>query len=467
MIVIGSYPLALAGIRSFQDVKDLDLIGTQEDAQRFRTLHKAIIESEREEHGHRLVFNLKDATPWKRIEIDFEQSTSDKLLLGLCKGSTQVLNFELQVPPVEVLYLIKRAHANVPVHYAKTIRDIIQLKPLLGYINKAQHAFYLERKKECQSRYMLHRQRFSLSVRNEDFFDLSDHVRTYVHDDLHEAVAYVPNQPLYKQCKRDLSLAKIDVDLFEALSMDDRLRMVQEEFMVIGLERFYLHDNTLSPKQVYMKGMHKTIRDLFVGYFQDFCIDHINSLLEPPPYDFVERFQTALRDGRVRQVEIIIPAPSEEHKLIWKLINDNQLNEARRRSEDLVRHADAPGDTHAFFLLGVVLLKSKQFAQAEKCLRHCVTRDRKNRVAWHYLGKLCRLAGRHEEAIKHLLHAKQLGLGNFGLFCDLGLALEAAGKIDAAVRAYMAARSIRSGVPNLERKLVELTATRRETPYSH
>ena len=458
MIVIGSYALAMAGLRAFNDVKDLDLIGTQEDVRLFRARHQAIIESEREEHGHRQVFYLKDATPWDRVEIDFEQSTSDQMLPALCKTSAQVLDLELQVPPVEVLYLIKRAHANVPVRYDKTIRDIIQLKPLLGAIDDAQRAFYLERKKECQSRYLLNRQRFTLSVRNEDFFDLSDHVRIYVHDDLHEAVAHELNHPLYKRCKRDLSLAKIDVDLFEALSMEDRLRMVQEEFMVIGLERFYLLDKTLTPRQVYRKGMHKTIRDLFVGYFQDFCIDHIDQLLEPPPHDFVQRFESALCDGRIRQVEIKIPPASEEHKQIWQLINDDQLIEARRRSEDLVRRSDAPGDTHAFFILGVVLLKNRQFGPSEKCLRRCVARDRKNQLAWYHLGLLCQQTRRPDEAITHLQHAHQLGLRHFGLYWHLGLACEAAGKVDAATQAYTKARSFKSEAPNLERRLAALSA---------
>jgi tetratricopeptide (TPR) repeat protein len=458
MIVIGSYALAVLGVRPFEAVKDLDLIGTAEDVAAFRERYAALIEREREEHGHRHVFYLKNGEPWERVEIDHEQTTSDRLLPALCTTTHQVLETPVKVPSLQALYFIKRAHANVPVHYDKTIRDIIQLKPMLGTISEAEPQFYLERKKECQSRYALHRQRFSLAIRNEDFFDLSDHVRQYVHDDLHEAVAHEINQPLYKRCKRDLSLAKIDVDLFEAMTLEDRLRMVQEEFMVIGVERFYLQDKSLTALQVYRRGMHKTIRDLFVGYFQDFCIDHIDRLQTPPPYDFLARFQAALQAGHIREVDIAIPPTHAEHKRIWQLIQQGELNEARRLSEDLIRRAQAPGDTHAFFLLGATLLNARQLEPAEKCLRRCVARDRKNALAWFHLGWLCRLAARHEEAVEHLQQAQKLGFAQFGLFWNLGLALEAIGRSAEAIGAYTQAKRLKKEAPNLEKRLSALKA---------
>ena len=185
MIVIGSYALALQGLRAVEEINDLDLIGTREEVEEFRLRNAARIERAYEEHGHRHVFELKGGKPWKRVEIDTEQSPSDRMLPQLCVTTAQVMDVAVQVPPVEVLYLIKRAHANVPVRYPKTIRDVIRLRPLIGEFSAEQQTFYKQRKSECKERYALHRQRFSLSIRNEDFFDTSNHVRLYVHDDLH------------------------------------------------------------------------------------------------------------------------------------------------------------------------------------------------------------------------------------------------------------------------------------------
>ena len=457
MILIGSQALAAHGLRGPQQVKDLDLIGRFDEVAVLRGWLGERVEREREEHGHRQVFYLRAGEPWQRVEIDHEQSLSDQMLPGLGPHTTtELLGGQVQVPPVEVLYLIKRAHANVPVHYDKTIRDLIDLKPRVGEFSQAQLDFYRQRKRECQDRYQLQRQRFSLSIRNEDFFDLSNHVRLYEHDDLHEAVAHTPGQPLYKRCKRDLTLAKIDTDLFEQLSMEDRLRMVQEEFMVIGVERFYLHEHTLPCAQVYRRGMHKTIRDLFVGYFQDFCIDHIDRLVQPPPHDFIGAFEAALHEGRVREVQIRVPPATDAHKEVWQLIQRGELAEARRRAEDMVRRGDAVGDSHAFFLLGAALLRSKQWAPAEKCLRRCVARNRKNAAAWFHLGWLYRLTGRHEPAIGHLQQAQQLGAGHFGLYLNLGMALEGLSRPAAAAAAYREALKYKVDAPFVRQRLAAL-----------
>jgi tetratricopeptide (TPR) repeat protein len=250
-----------------------------------------------------------------------------------------------------------------------------------------------------------------------------------------------------------LSKAKIDVDLFEQLPMSDRLRMVQEEFMVIGLERFYLHDRSLGLDAVYSKGMHKTIRDLFVGYFQDFCIDHIDQLLQRPAHDFIERFECALREGRMRDVDIVIPPPGDEHKKAWALIRQGQLVEARRICEDLVRRGDFGGDPHAFFLLGLVMLRSRNLGVAEKCFRKCLSRDRKNAQAWFHLGTVCRMLKKNTDALKFLHNARGLGLKNYGLFMNLGLAYESEDKPREALQAYRRALDFKSDDPRAQARL--------------
>ena len=63
MIVIGSYALSLYGQRDLDLVKDLDLVGTEEDVERFRALHSDRIKDEKLVHGHRYVFSLVDGEP--------------------------------------------------------------------------------------------------------------------------------------------------------------------------------------------------------------------------------------------------------------------------------------------------------------------------------------------------------------------------------------------------------------------
>jgi tetratricopeptide (TPR) repeat protein len=458
MIVIGSCALALLGLKPWSAVKDFDFIGDEADVDRFRTTHRAIIERESLEHDHIQVFFLKDGQPVQKVEIDIEQSPSNRMLAELCPRQGTVMDLPVAVPSVEALYLIKRSHANVPVVYNKAVADLIVLKPLIGAFSARQEEFYAARKEETRQRYALHRQRFSLALKNEDFFDASNHVRFYEHDDLHEVVAHTPGAPLYKKCKRDLSRAKIDIDLFEALSLEDRYRMVQEEFMVIGLERFFIHNRDLALREVYAHGMHKTIRDLFVGYFQDFCIDHVGALSRPPPFDFVARFVKAEQAGELRRVEIKVEPPGPKHKQIWKLINAGELDEARGLAEDLLRRADHGIDSHASFLLGITLFRSNRLRNAERCFRQCVSRDRKHGMAWFYLGTTLLRMGRHADAVAPLRQAVAENVKSDDVFFNLGLVHEALGEVGHAIAAYRCAGQIKPGDSEIAGKLAALGA---------
>lgn len=458
MIVIGSYALALLGHKPLDTVRDLDLVGTADDVGRFREAHRDIITGERAVFDHRHAFLLAPGHGVEKVEIDFEQAESDRMLPALCHEKATVLGFELGVPPVEVLYLLKRAQGNVPVHYEKSTAGMLAIKPLIGDITPEQDLFYRARKREIAERFALHRQRFSLSIRNEDFFDNSDHIRFYVHDDLHEVVAHHADGPLYKKCKHDLSLAKIDTDLFELLSPADQLRMVQEEFMVIGLERYFMPNRQLTAQQVYELGMHKTIRDLFVGYFQDFCLDHLDELLTAPPFDFTARFSEAERAGKLRQVKIEIGPWQDVHKEIWRLTQTGQLKEARRRAEDLVRSAEHGIDSHAWFLLGVALFLLRDLPPAEKCLRMCLGRDRQSKLAWFYLGATLRVAGRMAEAVQALDSAARFGFAQPALHWNLGLAYEGQRMPAKAIAAYRRASELNPGDPRPAQRIAALQA---------
>jgi hypothetical protein len=91
MFLIGSYALALLDHQPFDTVKDLDLVGVEDDVTLFRSLNQDIIERERQDHGHHQVFHLKAGQPLERVEIEFEQSPSDKMLPALCERQTTIM----------------------------------------------------------------------------------------------------------------------------------------------------------------------------------------------------------------------------------------------------------------------------------------------------------------------------------------------------------------------------------------
>lgn len=454
MIVTGSYAAMLNGVQMRQSIKDIDVVGSAVELEKFRSDNAEHILSEKSVGTHRMHFHTRSPDGAARIEFDFEQSDSDRQLAAMSQGNTtRILGSSFHYPSINALYFIKRAHANNPVMFDKTARDLLRLKKYVTDATDEELAFYRTRKKECQDRFASNRQRFQLSVSNEDFFALSDHIRTFVHDDVHEAVAHTKGQPIYLRCKRDRSKAKIETGMFEELDLQDRLRMVQEEFMVIGLERYYVPDNSLSAYEVYMRGMHKTIRDLFVGYFQDFCIDHLDRLQEPPDFNFVKRFDDGVASGEIRMLPNKILPAGAKHKAAWAMVKEGRLNEARAASEDLVRQAEPPGDPHAFHILGVVMARTRKLATAEKCFRQSLSIQPRNPQCWVHLGLLLREQDKATEAVDCFNRALKMSPNTPESHVNLGLAYEKLGNREAAVEAYRTALRLKPGAALAQQRL--------------
>ncbi|MCK9541878.1 MAG: tetratricopeptide repeat protein [Novosphingobium sp.] len=454
MIVIGSCALALLGHKPRRPVACIDLIGTQADIEGLRAALGERIVAEEKLRDYRHAFVLKEGEPFRRVELDFEQTESDRMLAGLCPRRGTLLGLSLQVPSLELLYLLKRSQANIGEYYGKAVGDILHIKPLIGTLGETDLAFYKMRKKECAER-RGGKQRFALSISNDEFFRKSGHMREYVHDDLHETVAFTPGQPLFRKCKRDLSLAKIDTDMFEALSFEDRLRMVQEEFMVIGLERFFIPNRSIPRAEVYARGMHKTIRELFVGYFQDFCIDHVVELSTPPPFDFVERFLTAEREGRIRRTDPAPPPPGA-YRQIQDHLQKRNFDAARQLAERLAERPGGETDFDAALLLGIAHWYGKDMISAERAFRRCVALQPADKDALFFLGAtLCRNHA-FAEAADVLREAARRGAQRIELYVSLGSACEALGSPADAADAYNAALRMQPDNPALRAKAAKL-----------
>lgn len=112
-----------------------------------------------------------------------------------------------------------------------------------------------------------------LKKSNDAFFN--DAVKkVYDHDYLHELVAF-HDQPLYTKLKHDHSLAWCEKDLWEALSVQDKLCCVSEEASVISIERFMVPSQWTYPATAaYDKALQKVCTTLTSGWFRDFAIDN-------------------------------------------------------------------------------------------------------------------------------------------------------------------------------------------------
>ncbi|MCK9544730.1 MAG: tetratricopeptide repeat protein [Novosphingobium sp.] len=453
MIVTGSAALVLNGIQPSRPVRDLDLLGTEEDIEIIRQALGDRIVREIPVHGHRRQFQIRDADPYEKIELDFAQTPAEQAFAALCDKRAEILGLDVLVPPVEALYLLKRGHANRPVHFRKTISDLMHLKPLIGQFTPEQEAFLPLYKQEVQERYNRHRERFSLALMAEELRVDKD-LMVYQPADIRNCIAFWPGAPVIGRCIG--ADGQFSPELFHAMSIDDQLQMMREEFITIGIDRFYSRDPSLSAAQIYDLGLRKTVQDLFGTVLQDFCIDRIETLVTPPDDDFLARFEEARRDGRVQAFKPDAGPPKDIHKRAWALVQQGKLGDARRVAEDLVRRAPHTFEPHAFFVLGAALAEAGRTYTAHLCLRKSLSQQPQNAIALYYLGLTLGILKKPEDARHCFDAAERGGHSSAALYFNRGLALEKLGDAEGAANDLRKAAELMPDNPAITRKLAQL-----------
>jgi tetratricopeptide (TPR) repeat protein len=464
MIVIGSHAARLRGIPLRRNPKDVDIVGTRQELQQFREANARYISEEKSPYEYRTHFHLNPGEPYTKVEFDCEGSPSDILLAQLCTSdTTRVLDSVAYLPNLNLLFLTKRAHINIPYNFEKSLSDVLSLKPHTTPFMAQELSYYKTRKAECWRRFKQHSSRFTLSVSNEEFFAVSNHIREYEHDDVHRAVAFTKGHPLFEQCKRDLNSAKIDRDLFEALPVEEQIRLPQEEFFVIGIERFYMKDRNLPKRAVYTKALVKTIRDLFTGWFQDFCLDNIEKLAVIPNHDFIGRFEEAERNGELRLLQSGAAPEQAKRKQLdeaRQLFAGNRMAEAAALFRAVLEAAPPPGEPTAFYYLGLIAAKSGDNVRAEELIRRSLSIRDNFAEAWHSLGNVLRVQGKIEEALAPYSRAVEIKPAFFAAWTNFGSALEMAGQTDKALLAYRRALRINPQHPYVSKRVQGILQTR-------
>jgi hypothetical protein len=207
-------------------------------------------------------------------------------------------SIKVGIPPVEYLYAIKRSHIHRPLNFSKHIIHLHKLKPLVTFpLSDECQNFLKERTRLTKLKWPDRTP--SLNKSNDEFFD--DYVKKeYVHDDIHKVVAF-GSIPVYEKMKRDFSQAKCEKDMWMMLSHQDKIRCVQEEAMVISLERFII-TKKLNPKLAYYKAVEKICTNLTSGWFRDFAIDNWDQVIDNVP-DYVSIFNAAVAEGRIKKYD--------------------------------------------------------------------------------------------------------------------------------------------------------------------
>jgi hypothetical protein len=253
--------------------------------------HKQIVES--------------DSTP-----LEFEiitPGTSSELLADLVEKDPETIDTPFgKVPSLPILLAIKDSHkfkkfetprgcANWYKHacdwHAMT-QTGVQIKP-------EYKDFISLREKETYTHKLP-----KLNMSKENFFDSNTNgvVQTFVHDDIHIAVA-LNDRPAYEYYLRENSEVLTDKKKFFSVSEDIRMAGVIEEAMVLAIERSLVSwPGVWTPDYAFQFALAKTASTITGGYFREYALRHLFDAIRAYPKDYWEKFQQAVKDGKVRRI---------------------------------------------------------------------------------------------------------------------------------------------------------------------
>lgn len=206
--------------------------------------------------------------------------------------------FMTYFPSLNALYMLKMTHRylkNSP-HFKKTMADILLMRSKGATITKYWKKWYKKREKETYDY-----GHPKLNVTKKEFFSDDNITYVYDHDSIHEAVKHL-DCPAYDKFKPDTTEVLTSMDLFFKMPRTWQLLATLEESYVLSLERAIVPFNItdeLGRKQAFDTALMKVCTSITSGRFREFSWENYHAVQAMYDQEYVERFWTAVTDGRV------------------------------------------------------------------------------------------------------------------------------------------------------------------------
>jgi hypothetical protein len=190
-----------------------------------------------------------------------------------------------EIATLDELYTIKISHifwATAKETWQKHFNDILlfQHKTNAKFIPELYETLY----SVWESHYG--RKKVNLEQNPEDFFN-NKVTRIYDHDSIHASIAYY-DEPLFNRILRDGHQVAVDKTKFDALSEEDKHKLVREEVYATALERRLIPSGYKEISRfAYDWAFHKTVTSFTKGWFPLYIILNAKELRKPD-VDFVQ-----------------------------------------------------------------------------------------------------------------------------------------------------------------------------------
>jgi hypothetical protein len=211
---------------------------------------------------------------------------------------------KMEVASLEMLYSLKKAHRHSPRKFHKHVKDYNLLREVL----RGKDAFpkiTAMRYKETVERERLKTP--SLNKSAVEFFDDKVSNRTFVHDQIHEVMAF-ENRPMFEKIKIDPDKVTCSKEKFFALTREQRDHCVQEEAYVIALERaiipmLFEGQGIGTPIEAYKWALMRICTTLCSGWFREYAVENYDNLMLRYNRTYVDKFLEAVESGRIKRIE--------------------------------------------------------------------------------------------------------------------------------------------------------------------
>lgn len=295
MLLIGSRATKYH-FSDFRNPKDYDFIASKYEAERFLSdfkytdvsSHPKKLRAKVELNNKRaslFEFDLTDYYPSSRIIYHTDRYYS---------YNDEKLGTSYYIASVETLYLLKRSHICFNIHWQKSIADMLYLKQYININNLNQEWYdtFNLRFQEIKDRVKYKERNFDIS--NSDFFKVSEKMvnRLLPHDNIHYATCFF-DRPLFMTVKDDLSKAAMSEAKVNALSHDQKIKLIQEECMALTIERYILpcvkNNKPYNASEAYAAIAGKMVYNYLPMFLKLFAADNFLEILDLK-IDYVDKF---------------------------------------------------------------------------------------------------------------------------------------------------------------------------------
>lgn len=254
--------------------------------------------------GRKVVGRLPDG---KYVEIEIAHGDSARLYLMWAElfgrlDKTTMYGTEVEVASLEMLYSVKKSHRHSPRNFHKHVKDYNFLRALVG--KDVMPKITELRQKETKERDKLKTP--SLAKSKDDFFDDRVSNRTFIHDEIHEVMAFGA-RPMFEKIRISAEGVACSRDKWEALWTDNKRQCVQEEAYVIALERgiipmLFENGPVRTPAAAYEWAVMRICTTLTSGWFREWALEHYTEIMNHYDSKYVDKFLKAVEDGKINRI---------------------------------------------------------------------------------------------------------------------------------------------------------------------